>query len=355
MTLSVAEIARRLGAQVEGNAQAPILRLAGIREAMEGDLSFVATPHYAGVAATTRATAVIVNEDWNRPCSATLIRVKNADKAFAEAAQWFAPPAIVFPPGIHPTAIVAQDAKLGSDIFLGPYCIVEPGASIGDRSVICAHCYIGHGTIIGDDCKLYPHVSIREYTRLGSRVIIHNGAVIGSDGFGYVQEGAIRKKIPQIGIVVIGNDVEIGANVAIDRARFGQTRIGNGVKMDNLIQIAHNVIIGDNCVIVAQAGISGSTMIGDRTIIAGQAGIVGHLVLGSDVIVAAQSGVTKDIPAGTFVFGAPAMPYEKFTKLHAHLMRLPALKEKLSALEARLAKLEQARQLPPSPTPPPMA
>ncbi|MBI2441650.1 MAG: UDP-3-O-(3-hydroxymyristoyl)glucosamine N-acyltransferase [Lentisphaerae bacterium] len=349
MTLTVAEIAQRLNGKVEGNTEALITRLAGIREAQEGDLSFVATPHYAGAAAATRATAVIVNEDWNRSCSATLIRVKNADKAFAEAAQWFAPPAIQFAPGIHPTAIVDHDAKLGRDVFLGPYSIVEPGAAIGEGSIICAHCYIGHGAVIGADCKLYPHVSIREYTRMGSRVIIHNGAVIGSDGFGYTQEGAVRKKIPQIGIVVIGDDVEIGANVTIDRARFGQTRIGNGVKMDNLIQIAHNVVIGDNCVIVAQAGISGSTMIGDRSIIAGQAGIVGHLVLGPDVIVAAQSGVTKDIPAGAFVFGSPAMPYEKFTKLHAHMMRLPELKEKLAAMEARLAKLEQAKPAPPPP------
>jgi len=353
MTLTVEEIARRLGGRLEGNSQAEISRLAGIREAEPGDLTFVATPHYAGAAATTRATAVIVNEDWNRPCSATLIRVKSADKAFADAAQWFAPPPISFAPGVHPTAIVAPDAKLGKDVFLGPYCIVEPGASIGDRCVLCGQCYVGHGTVIGDDCKLYPQVSIREYTRIGSRVIIHNGAVIGSDGFGYVQEGALRKKIPQIGIVVIGNDVEIGANVTIDRARFGQTRIGNGVKMDNLIQIAHNVIIGDNCVIVAQAGISGSTMIGERTIIAGQVGIVGHLVIGSDIIVAAQAGVTKDVPSGSFVLGSPAMPYEKFTKMHAHLMRLPELKDKLMAMDERLAKLEKAKPEP-NPAPPPV-
>lgn len=341
MKLTIEEIARRLNGRIEGNSLAEISRLAGIREAEPGDLTFVATPHYAGAAATTRATAVIVNEEWNRPCAATLIRVKSADKAFADAAQWFAPSPVSFTPGIHPTAIVAPDAKLGQDVYLGPYSIVEPGVTIGDRCVICGHGYIGHGTIIGNDCKLYPHVSIREYARIGNRVIIHNGTVIGSDGFGYVQEGATRKKIPQIGIVVIGDDVEIGANVTIDRARFGQTRIGNGVKMDNLIQIAHNVIIGDNCVIVAQAGISGSTMIGARTIIAGQVGIVGHLVLGTDIIVAAQAGVTKDVPSGTFVLGSPAMPYEKFTKMHAHLMRLPELKDKLTAMEKRLEKLEK--------------
>ncbi|MDO9540703.1 MAG: UDP-3-O-(3-hydroxymyristoyl)glucosamine N-acyltransferase, partial [Kiritimatiellia bacterium] len=315
--------------------------LAGIREADQGDLSFIANSRYVAAAAVTKATAVIVAEDWSRPCSAILIRVKNPDKAFAEAAQWFAPPPVIFPPGVHPTAIVAESAKLGKDVVIGPYCVIEPEVVIGDRCLVYAGCYIGHGSHIGEDCKFYPQVTIREYTRVGKRTIIHNGTVIGSDGFGYVQEGASRKKIKQIGIVVIGNDVEIGANVTIDRARFGQTRIGNGVKMDNLIQIAHNVTIGDNCVIIAQVGISGSTSIGERTILAGQVGIVGHLEIGSDVIIGAQSGVSKDIPPSTFVIGSPAIPHNKFSTTHAHLMRLPELKEKITLMEARLAKLEQ--------------
>lgn len=341
MTMTVEEIARRLGGRVEGNPQAVISGLSGIREAEPGQMSFIANPHYAAAAAVTQATAVIVSEDWNRPCSATLIRVKNPDKAFAETAVWFAPPPVVFTPGIHPTAVIADSARLGREVCIGPYVVIEPEVVVGDRCVICAGGYLGHGTTLGNDGKLYPHVTIREYTRIGSRVIIHNGAVIGSDGFGYVQEGAVRKKIPQIGIVVIGDDVEIGANVAIDRARFGQTRIGNGVKMDNLIQVAHNVVIGDNCVIVAQAGISGSTIIGERTILAGQAGLAGHLVIGADVIVGAQAGVNKDIPAKTFVLGSPAWPYEKSMKAFANVSRLPELKEKVAALEARLAKLEQ--------------
>lgn len=339
--LSVAEIARRLGGRVEGNSDAVINNLAGIREAGHGDLSFIANSRYVAAAAITKATAVIVAEDWNRPCSAILIRVKNPDKAFAEAAQWFAPPPVIFKPGVHPTAIVAESAKLGQDVFIGPYCVIEPEVVIGDRCIVYAGCYIGHGSHIDEDCKFYPQVTIREYTRIGKRTIIHNGTVIGSDGFGYVQEGAIRKKIPQIGTVIIGNDVEIGANVTIDRARFGQTRIGNGVKMDNLIQVAHNVTIGDNCVIIAQVGISGSTSIGERTILAGQVGIVGHLVIGEDVIVGAQAGVSKDIPSSTFVLGSPAIPHNKFSATHAHLMRLPELKEKIVLMEDRLAKLEQ--------------
>ena len=339
--LSTAEIAARLQGRIEGNPKAIITGLAGIREADKGDLSFIATSRYVATAAVTKATAVIVTEDWNRPCSATLIRVNNPDKAFAEAAQWFAPPPVTFPPGIHPTAVVADSAKIGSNVFIGPYCVIEPDVVIGNKCVIYAHCYIGHGSRVGDDCKFYPHVTIREYTQIGKRAIIHNGTVIGSDGFGYVQAGAVRKKIPQIGIVVIGNDVEIGANVTIDRARFGQTRIGNGVKMDNLIQIAHNVIIGDNCVVVSQVGISGSTSIGERTILAGQAGIVGHLEIGSDVIIGAQSGVSKDIPAGSYFTGSPAIPHDRYLKTQARIARLPELKDKVTLIEERLVRLEQ--------------
>lgn len=339
--MSVAEIASRLGGRVEGNSEAVIRGLAGIREAGAGDLAFIANSRYVAAAAATKATAVIVAEDWGRPCSATLIRVKSPDKAFAEAARWFAPPPVFFKPGVHPSAVVAETARLGRDVFVGPHCVIEPDVVIGDRCVVCAGCYIGHGSSIGGDCKFYPQVTIREYTRIGNRAIIHNGTVIGSDGFGYVQEGATRKKIPQIGIVVIGDDVEIGANVTIDRARFGQTRIGNGVKMDNLIQVAHNVTIGDNCVIVAQVGISGSSSIGARTILAGQVGVVGHLEIGSDVIVGAQAGVTKDVPPNTFVLGSPAIPHNRFSASHAHLMRLPELKEKIARMEERLARLEQ--------------
>lgn len=341
MTLTTAEIAKRLHGHVEGNDKAKISGLAGIREAQPGQLSFVSTPRYVAAAATTHATAVIVSLEWNHACSATLIRVTNPEKAFAEAALWFAPPPVPVQPGIHATAIVADDVELGKDVSIGPYCILESGVKLGNRCILSAICYVGHGTIIGNDCRLYPHVSIREYTRIGSRVIIHNGTVVGSDGFGYVQEGEIRKKIPQTGVVVIGNDVEIGANVTIDRARFGETRIGNGVKMDNLIQIGHNVIVGDNTVIVAQVGISGSTSVGERAVIAGQVGIVGHLTIGSDVIIGAQSGVSKDVPSGSYVFGYPAGPYEKISRIHAHMMRLPELKEKVANLEQRLAKLEQ--------------
>jgi len=338
---TTSEIAEKLGGRVEGDAAAVITGLAGIRDAHKGDLTFVANSRYVTAAAATKATAVIVTEDWSRPCSATLIRVKNPDKAFAEAAVLFAPPPISFPAGVHPTAVIGRNVKLGKDVFVGPYCVIEPGVVIGDRCVIYAWCYIGHETTIGEDCKFYPQVTIRERAQIGKKVIIHNGTVIGSDGFGYIQEGTVRKKIPQVGIVAIGDDVEIGANVTIDRARFGKTSIGNGVKIDNLVQIAHNVVIGANSVIVAQAGIAGSTSIGERTILAAQSGVVGHLEIGSDVKVLAQSGVTKDLPSNAVVFGSPAMPHDKAATVRAHTMRLPELKSKIIMIEERLARLEQ--------------
>lgn len=342
-SMTAGEIARRLKADIEGDGQVEIAGLAGIREARPDQLSFIADTRYAAAATATKAGAVIVARNWDRPCSATLIRIDKPDKAFAIVAQWFAPPPPPPLQGIHPSAVIAADAELGSDVAVGPFCVIESGAKIGDRSTICAGCYIGHGVSIGAESRLYPQVSIREYCRIGDRCIIHNGTVIGSDGFGYVQEGAIHRKIPQIGIVVIGDDVEIGANVTIDRARFGQTRIGNGVKIDNLVQIAHNVIIGDNAVIIAQVGISGSSSIGDRTILAGQVGIAGHLTIGSDVMIGAQSGVNKSIPSKSFMFGSPALPYKKTVKIHAMTMRLPDMKEKITSLEHRLDQIEADR------------
>lgn len=341
MTLTVREIAEKLDAAFEGDGGAQISGVAGIREAEAGQIAFVANPRYAPYAAKTRASAVIVDENWSRPCPAALIRVKEPEKAFALVAAWFAPQEIKPLPGIHPSAVVSEQARIGKDVYIGPCCVIEANAQIGDRCRLYAGVYIGHNVVLGEECILYPHVSIREHCRLGDRVILHNGVVIGSDGFGYVQEGAERKKIPQIGIVVIGNDVEIGANTTVDRARFGQTRIGNGVKIDNLVMVAHNVIIGDNAVIIAQSGIAGSSCIGERTILAGQSGVTGHVVVGPDVIVGAQSGVSKDIPAKTFVLGSPALPFEKASKLNAHYARLPELKELVHKLEQRIAELEK--------------
>lgn len=343
MALTVAQLAERIGASLEGDGSLVITGVAGLREAEPGQISFLANMRYAGQMATTRASAVIVPTNWDRPCSApALLRVQNPDKAFAIVCQEFAPPPITPPPGVHPTAVVAADAELGKDVSIGPYVVIEPGVKIGDGTVIFAGCYIGHETTVGNQCRFYPHVTVRERTRIGNRVIIHNGAVIGSDGFGYtVNERGEREKIPQLGIVEIGDDVEIGANVTVDRARFGKTRIGKGVKIDNLVQIAHNVVIGDHAVIVALSGISGSSEVGAHTILAGQSGVVGHVVIGKNCIVAARAGVTKDIPDGQFVSGFPAIPHDENMKIQAYTQRLPEFRKKLAELEERVKALEQ--------------
>jgi UDP-3-O-[3-hydroxymyristoyl] glucosamine N-acyltransferase len=341
--ITVAELARKLGVAFEGDGSSRIKGIADIRVAALGDITFVANPRYASDAAQTKASAVIVAKDWTRPCPApALIRADDPDKVFTQVAGLFAPPPVIPALGIHPTAVIAKDVRLGADVSVGPHCVLEPGVKVGDRTILYAGCYLGHGVTIGSDTKLYPHVTVREYCEIGSRNIIHNGTVIGSDGFGYnVDKQGVRTKIPQIGIVVIGDDVEIGANTTVDRARFGKTRIGNGVKIDNLVQVAHNVVIGDHSVIVAQVGIAGSSEIGAHVTLAAQSGVGGHIVLGDRVIVGARGGVIKDVQAGSFVSGFPARLHEKEMRIHAQVERLPQLKERVAELEKRLQALEQ--------------
>lgn len=341
MKLSVAEIATKLGAAFEGDGHVSVHALASLREAGPGEISFLSNLRYAADAAATRASAVIVPKDWTKPCSAVaLIRVSNPDKAFSLIAEWFAPPAPKWPAGVHPTAVVASDAKLGRDVVIGPHCVIEPGVVIGDRCVLVAQNYLGHGVSLGADTKLYPLVSIRERVTVGQRCIFHNGVVIGSDGFGYgVDAQGARTKIPQVGTVVIGDDVELGANTTIDRARFGKTRIGNGVKVDNLVQIAHNCIIGDHTVIVAQAGIAGSAEIEHHVIIAGQVGVAGHITIGAGAVIGAQSGVSKDVEPGKYLIGSPVVPREEFGRMVAHWNHLGEYKRRIIALEKKLEAL----------------
>ena len=341
MSFTVDEIARRLNGRVEGNGALEITGVESLDQAGPAQLTFLGNPRYSPAMKTTKAGVVLVNESWQGETSATLIRVRSADAAFAQVAFWLARPAITRKPGIHPTATVAADARLGRDVCVGPQCVVESGAVIGDRTVLVAQCYVGHSCEVGTDCLFYPHVTLREYSRVGNRVILQPGAVIGSDGFGYVKEAGHWKKIPQVGVVVLGDDVEIGANTTIDRARFGETRIGNGTKLDNLIQIAHNVTIGEDTAMAAQVGISGSSHIGNRVQFGGQVGVAGHLTVGDDVLIMAQSGVSKDVPASAIMFGSPAAPALEAKKLHAHLMRLPEMKKKLAEIESRIKAVEE--------------
>lgn len=341
MSFTAEEIARRLGGVLEGNGAQEIKGVAALDQARPDELSFLGNPRYSPLMKTTRASVVLVGESWKGETSAALIRVKSADAAFAQVAFWLARPAVTFTPGIHPTAVIAGGVTLGKGVTVGPHCVIEPGAVIGDNTVLVAQCYVGHYCEIGQNCLFYPQVTLREYTRVGNRVILHNGAVIGSDGFGYVKESGHWKKIPQVGVVVLGDDVEIGANTAIDRARFGETRIGNGTKLDNLIQIAHNVTIGNDTAMAAQVGISGSAHIGSRVQVGGQVGIAGHIAVGDDTVIMAQSGVSKEVPPASVYFGSPAMPALEAKKLHAHLARLPELKKKITELEAKLSRLEK--------------
>lgn len=334
------EIAERLGLALEGSGEIEITAVAGLKEAGRGDVSFLANPKYAAQVSETSASAVIVPFDWDREVSCAILRAENSDQAFAEVAELFYEPVPAPIPGVHPSAVVAETAQIGSGVSIGAHCTIEEGVVIGDNTIIQSNCVIGYKTKIGADCLFYPLVSTREFSEIGSRVIIHNGSVIGSDGFGYaVQEDGSRKKIPQIGKVVIEDDVEIGSNVSIDRARFGKTKIGKGTKIDNLVQIAHNVVIGEHSVMCGQSGISGSTTVGSRCILAGQAGLAGHLEVGNGAIVGAQAGVMKDVPAKDFVIGSPAMPHLQAKKMIAGMITLPKLKDKVKQLEAKVEKL----------------
>ncbi len=341
--MKLSEIAGRLGGSLDGDGDMEISAVAGLKEAGRGDLSFLANPKYAAQVASTGASAVIVPNDWDRPVTCALIRVENSDQAFAVAAELFYEPVPVPKVGVHPSAVVAESAQLGEGVSIGANCTIEDGVVIGANTVIQANCVVAYKTVIGDSCLLYPLVSIREFTEIGNRVIIHNGTVIGSDGFGYaVQKDGSRTKIPQIGKVVVEDDVEIGANVAIDRARFGKTKIGKGTKIDNLVQIAHNVVIGEHSVMCGQVGISGSTTIGSRVILAGQSGLAGHLEVGDGAIVGAQAGVMKDVDPKDFVIGSPAMPHLQFKKMVANTILLPKLKDKVKQLEEKLDALSSA-------------
>ncbi|MBM3250248.1 MAG: UDP-3-O-(3-hydroxymyristoyl)glucosamine N-acyltransferase [Candidatus Omnitrophica bacterium] len=339
MQKTLKEIARLIDGEVLGDDATLINGVAGIKEAVRGEITFVANPKYLPLIENTRASCVIVGRDCDTP-KRPVIRVENPSLAFAKTVSMFSPGETTHPRGIHPAAIVGKDVTLGKNVSLGPYVVVEDGVKIGDNTTIYPGSFIGHHTAIGKDCLIYANVSIRERITIGERVIIHSGTVIGSDGFGFATIEGLHHKIPQIGTVEIGDDVEIGANVTIDRARFEKTVVGGGTKIDNLVQVAHNVVIGENSIIVAQAGISGSTVIGNSVTIAGQAGLVGHIRIGDGAVLAAQAGVTKSVPAHTMVSGYPARPHDKARRVNACVQNLPALYEKIDRIQERIEELE---------------
>jgi UDP-3-O-[3-hydroxymyristoyl] glucosamine N-acyltransferase len=340
MEFKAGDIAGRIGATVTGDPERTVTGVAAVQDAAPGDLTFCAKPRYHPQVAATRAAAVIVGEDYAGTSPAVLLRVADPYRAFLSLLPLFVSEVPERPRGVHPTALVESGARLGQDVSVGALCVVEADAEIGDGVTLAPGVFVGEGARIGPGCYLYPNVTVRERVVLGNHVIVHSGTVLGSDGFGYVSDASGHHKVPQVGTVVVEDDVEIGANVAVDRGTLGETRIGRGAKIDNLVHIAHNVTVGENTLVVAQVGISGSTQVGKDVTLAGQAGLVGHIRIGDGAMVGAQAGVTKDVPAHSRVSGYPAMEHDRARRLNALVRRLPELIAEVKRLEARLAALE---------------
>jgi UDP-3-O-[3-hydroxymyristoyl] glucosamine N-acyltransferase len=335
VTFTLEQLAKMSGGELLGDPSLQITGTASLAEATPGEISFFANRKYIVQLRKTRASAVFVPGDFAEPITPAHIRVANPMKAFEQVVLRFAPEPITFAPGIHSSAVVDPSAQLGERVSIQPHAVIEAGARIGDATIVGAGSYIGYETMIGSACLIYPRVTIRERSRIGSRVIIHSGAVIGADGFGFEMIDGHQQKIQQLGIVQIDDDVEIGANTTIDRARFGRTWIQQGVKIDNLVQIAHNVVIGKNSVIVAQTGISGSTRVGERVTMAGQVGVVGHVEIADGSIIAAQSGVSKSVPGGVW-FGYPAGPIDEVKQQIAWIRGLGKLFARVKEIEKKL-------------------
>lgn len=341
--MTLGELARRLECPVEGDSDIEIHRVAKIETAGAGDVTFLANPKYAAALALTKASAVIAGSGVTEaPCA--IIRSATPYLTFARAAQVLSPERRP-EPGVHPQAWVAADATVDPSASVGAFAAIGAGVRIGARTIIHPHVVIGPEAVVGEDCLLHSHVSIRERCRLGDRVVLQNGAVIGSDGYGFAQRpDGSHEKIPQTAPVVIEDDVEIGANTTIDRPAVGETRIKTGTKIDNLVQIAHGVVLGRHVLLAAQVGIAGSTVIGDHVTFGGQVGVGGHLTIGDRVKAVGQSGITNSVDADQFVSGYPAIPNNEWRRSSAVFRKLPEMRRHLKDLEARLQKIEETDQ-----------
>lgn len=342
MPKKLKDIAKLINGELIGDGEVLISGVNGINEAREDELAFILKPEYAPLIDKTRAAGVIVPKETTGTFNKPLIKIDNASSVFSKIIELLMPDRIPRPKGISTNASISSKAKLSKDVSVGPYVFIEAGASIGNKTVIYPFCYIGKNVRIGSSCILYPNVTVREEVVLGDRVIIHPGTVIGSDGFGYdTQKDGTHYKIPQLGTVIIEDDVELGACVAVDRARFNRTIIGKGSKIDNLCQIAHNVIIGPNCLIAGQSGISGSCELGRNVVLGGQVGLSDHIKLGDFVMAGAKTGISKSFPARTTLFWYPARPVDKAREVIASVGLLPKLYARVRELESKIKAIEK--------------
>ena len=343
MNLTLSELATIVGGRIEsGDPAMNVTGFSTVDQAEPGDVTFLGNARYLPKLKKSRASVVLAAPDFkDAPSSMAMIAVENPTLAFQSIIARFGPQRPEFPPGIHPTAVIAGSAELDrAKVFVGAHAVIEPGAQIGDGSAIHSGAYIGHDARLGEDCVIHSNAVIKDRCLLGNRVIVHSGSVIGTDGFGYELNAGKHVKLEQVGIVQIDDDVEIGSCTTIDRARFGRTWIGEGTKIDNLVQIAHNCVIGKHSIICAQVGISGSTRVGSYVTMAGQVGVAGHLSIGDQVVFLAKSGVTKDYPTPGAYTGYPAKPLMEGRKMLTYPARVPEILERLRELEAKVKQLE---------------
>lgn len=340
MVKKLKEVCDLVGGELLGNGDIDIYGVSGIKEAQEGEITFIANSKYISQLDKTNASAIIVAKGTK--CNGKpLILVDNPYWAFVKVVEAFSE-VKARKTGIHSTAIIGENVEIAEDAWIQAYTFIGDNVKIGSGTTISPFVYIGDNVQIGSQTLIYPLVTIRESVRIGDRVIIHSGAVLGSDGFGFVTINGKHHKFPQLGTVVVEDDVEIGANVTVDRAAMDETRIGRGTKIDNLVQIAHSVVIGEDCLIVAQVGIAGSTEIKDRVTLAGQVGVVGHITIGEDAQIAAKSGVSKNIPPGRSTWsGIPAMPHSRDLRIQASVRKLPELIEQFHEMEKKIKELEK--------------
>ena len=340
MKIFLAKIAELVNGIVDGDDSILISGLGKIEDAQPGQITFISNPRYQKFLETTQASAVLVGKDFP-PVSKTVVRTENSYFAFLKLLKFFYPPLEIIELGIHPSAVIHETAKIGEKVRIGASVVIGKKSVIGDKTTIYPGVVIGPDVVVGNNTVLHANVVLREQVTIGNNVILHSGVIIGSDGFGFAREGELYHKIPQVGNVIIEDDVEIGANCTVDRATLGSTIIRKGVKLDNLIQVAHNVEIGENTVIAAQTGISGSTKLGKNVIIGGQVGFVGHIEIGDGVKVGAQSGVSKNLPPNSVYFGYPAKPIMQAKREEAAFRKLPDLLKRVSALEAKLENMNE--------------